>query len=280
MKKSWWYLVAWRLVRLAVLLYLVLLALVFFAQRKMIYVPAKGSFDEMEKFAAARGFQAWQGKSGYIGWKHIDEPARGRPQLLIIHGNAGCAADRINYADGLRQVQPMDVYILEYPGYGARLGNPSEKSFFAAGSEAIEQLRGNGPVYIMGESLGTGVAAYLAGTYPEMVRGMLLIAPYNNLAAVAASKMPIFPTRWLLLDRFASEDHLKNYHGPIAMLFAGQDVVVPNRFGHKLYDGYQGPKIFWQVPEAGHNDLLDEPDSRWKEIVQFWKTNAPPHTGP
>jgi hypothetical protein len=280
MAKSWLRRAAWKLIRLAVLLYLVLAALVFFGQRKLIYVPAKGSFDEMAKVAATRGFEAWQGKSGYIGWKHVGEPARGRAQLLIVHGNAGCAADRINYADGLRQVEPMDVYILEYPGYGARPGSPSEKSFFAAATDAIEQLRKDGPVYIMGESLGTGVAAYLAGKYPEMVRGLLLIAPYNNLAAVAGYKMPIFPTRLFLLDRFASDQHLENYRGPIAMLFAGQDVIVPNRFGHKLYEGYQGPKIFWQIPEAGHNDLLDQPDSRWLEMFQFWKTHTTPQTAP
>jgi pimeloyl-ACP methyl ester carboxylesterase len=118
------------------------------------------------------------------------------------------------------------------------------------------------------------VAAYLAGTFPEMVRGMLLISPYNNLAAVAHSKFPIFPVGWCLRDRFTSDTYLNNYHGPIAMLFAGQDVIVPNVLGHKLYDGYAGPKKFWEVPEAGHNDLLDEPQERWEELVAFWKANG------
>lgn len=229
----------------------------------------------MTKIAEAKGFRPWQTDSGeYIGWKHEDDAAPKHAGLLIVHGNAGSAIDRLDYGNALGRVEPLDVYVLEYPGYGARPGSPSQRSFFAAASEAIDLLKGKGPLYIMGESLGTGVAAYLAGTYPGTIRGMLLIAPYDNLTDVAQNHMPIFPVKWMLWDRFPSETFLANYHGPVAMLFAGQDIIVPNRFGHKLYDAYQGPKTFWQIADAGHNDLMDQPDAFWSELDAFWRTNA------
>jgi pimeloyl-ACP methyl ester carboxylesterase len=179
----------------------------------------------------------------------------------------------LDFAQGLQSVEPVDVYILEYPGFGPRPGSPSQRSLFQAAADAMDLLKKEGPVYLMGESLGTGVAAYIAGTYPELVRGVLLIAPYNNLSGVAQYHMPIFPVKWMLWDRFASETYLKNYHGPVGILLAGQDKVVPIRFGRKLYDGYQGPKRVWESPQAGHEDLLDHPENWWRELVEFWKQN-------
>jgi len=265
-----------RVIQFLAVLYFGLLVFVFAVQRRMIFQPAKGSQESMLEAAQARGFQAWQNDAGqFIGWKHVIPIKRAHRRLLIVHGNAGCAINRLDYADQLQLLETVDVYILEYPGYGAREGSPSQESFFRAASEAFDLLKKDGPAAIMGESLGTGVAAYLAGTYPESVQAMLLIAPYDSLTSVAKTHMPIFPVGLLLRDRFPSSTYLKNYHGPIGMLVAGQDTVVPNRFGHRLYDGYQGPKKFWELPSAGHNDLVDQPDTWWRELLAFWKANTP-----
>jgi pimeloyl-ACP methyl ester carboxylesterase len=271
--KSRWARILFRILRILALVYLGLLLFVFFRQRSFLYRPNTGPRGPMESAAQERGFQAWENEAGqFIGWKFISPAKRAHGQLLIVHGNSGCAIDRLDYADELRSIEPLDVYILEYPGFGARAGSPSQKSFFYAADEAIRLLKKAGTVYVMGESLGTGVASYLAGTYPDTVQGMLLVAPYNNMTGVAQMHMPIFPVSLLLLDRFPSEKFLENYHGPVAMLFAGADVVVPNRFGHKLYDGYQGPKRFWEIPLAGHDDLLNQTSEWWRELVQFWES--------
>jgi pimeloyl-ACP methyl ester carboxylesterase len=277
MLKSKWARGLSRVIQFLAILYLGLLLLVFFAQRKLLYQPTKASYETLLKIAQGEGYEPWQNSSGeFIGWKQISPVKQSHGRLLIVHGNAGCAVDRTGYADGLKRVAPLDVYILEYPGYGARGGSPSQKSIFLAASEGMELLKKDGPVYVMGESLGTGVAAYLAGTYPETVAGLLLIAPYHNLIDVAQAHMRIFPVALLLLDRFPSARYLQNYRGPVAMLFAGRDVIVPNRFGHALYDGYQGPKKFWEVPLAGHNDLLEQTDEWWQGVAAFWKANAVP----
>jgi len=254
--------------------YLGLLLFVFITQRSFIYHPTTAPMEALAKIADAKGFKPWQTDTGeFMGWEYLGKSRRKHGRLLIVHGNAGSAIDRLAYANALTNAQPMDIYILEYPGFGARKGSPSEQSFYQAASEAVDSLKAKWPLYIMAESLGTGVAAYLAGTYPDTIRGMLFIAPYNNLTDVARAQMPYFPVNWMLWDRFPSETYLAKYHGPVAMLFAGRDVVIPNRLGHKLYESYQGPKQFWEIPEAGHDDLLIQPDAWWTELAAFWKTN-------
>jgi len=263
-------------VRILVLVYLGLLVLVFFGQRKFIYHPGKGSRQAFEKVAAAAGFSAWENDAGaYIGWKKLSHGAGEHLRVLIVHGNASSAIDRVDLAGGLNSIEPADVYILEYPGYGARPGSPSQHSFFQAADEAMGLLKKDGPICLVGESLGTGVACYIAGTFPQSIQGMLLIAPYNNLSAVGQYHMPLFPVKLLLRDRFTSDTYLGSYRGPIAVLVGGQDVVVPMRLGRRLYDGYQGPKRIWESPQAGHDDLLNRPQSWWRELVAFWKENSP-----
>jgi pimeloyl-ACP methyl ester carboxylesterase len=185
----------------------------------------------------------------------------------------------VDYARSLNQVEVCDVYILEYPGYGPRPGMPSQQSLFDAAAEAMALLEKKGSVYLVGESLGTGVAAYLAGTHSNSVAGVLLIAPYHNLGDVAQNHMPIFPARLMILDRFPSASYLQTFHGPVAVLLAGRDTVVPNKFGRKLFDAYSGPKKVWEIPLATHNDLPNVPVDWWKELIAFWKSAPSSRTG-
>jgi len=42
------------------------------------------------------------------------------------------------------------------------------------------------------------------------------------------------PVGLLLVDRFPSEDYLRDYHGPVGMVVDGLDQVVPEKFGRRL----------------------------------------------
>lgn len=261
-------------IKIVAAIYLILLVLVFMVQRKMLYHPDISPLSLQLQEAKENNFEPWQTPSGTrIGWKQISKNSTAHARLLILHGNPGSAIHRLDYARGLQSVEPFDVYILEYPGYGGRDGAPTQQSLIQAATEAVELLKKEGPLYLMGESLGTGVAAYLAGTYPQLIHGLVLIAPYNRLTDVAQNHMPIFPVKLMLWDKFPSDSYLQNYHGPIGILLAGRDTVIPAKFGRKLFEGYAGPKQLWETPLAGHNDLLDQPASLWKELLAFWKSN-------
>jgi pimeloyl-ACP methyl ester carboxylesterase len=246
---------------------------VFFYQRRLLYFPDKTSLDAALSRAKLAGFEPWENNGQLIGWKLSSKAPGSHHRVLITHGNAGSAIDRVDYARGVNQAGDWDVYLLEYPGYGPRPGKPSQNSFFAAGDEALSLLEKDGPVFVIGESLGTGVAAYLAGAHPKAIAGLLLAAPYENLGDVAQDHMRIFPARWMLLDRFTSGTYLRNFHGRLAVLLAADDTVVPSSHGRKLFDGYRGgPKKLWIVPHAGHNDLPNEPPEWWLELLAFWKS--------
>ena len=246
-------------------------------QRRMIYFPTACTSEKVEALALSEKLERWRTFEGKpLGWKRPSsiQPAQG--QVLVMHGNACCAFECSHYADVIQEAAPFDVFLVEYPGYADCPGNPSEEALERAASEGFEALAKSMPIYLVGESLGTGVAAFLAGHYPEQIGGIVLFAPYNRLADVAQAHVRILPVRLFLRDRFPAQDYLRNYHGPLAVLVGGQDTVVPERFGRLLCDGYNnGPKRLWHFPEASHDMLMARSKKTWQQIVEFWKSNAP-----
>jgi len=196
--------------------------------------------------------------------------------VLVLHGNADAAFQCAHYADSLQEVAPLDVFLIEYPGYADRPGAPSERSLYAAAEEGFALLATNAPIFLVGESLGTGVAAYLAGAHPDRVAGVVLLAPFDSLVAVGQHQMPIFPVGLMLADRFPSEEHLRGYHGPVAILVVADDQVVPSAFGRALYESYPGPKQLWESPHGGHDSIASQPRTWWREVFEVLGNASPP----
>ena len=258
--------------RIIVLVYVGLVLFLAGCQRAMIYYPTRATEIDAKQLAATDGLEPWRNADGdIIGWRSR-HTADDTDAMLVFHGNAGFAAHRGYFVHGF--APDMAVHIFEYPGYGTRAGRPSEKKFYSAAEDALKQLREerDGRIFLGGESLGSGVATHLAGTHPDLVAGLFLVTPFSSLVDVARSHYPIFPVRWLMRDRYESAEHLRTYDGPIAVVLAERDEVVPARFGQKLYDGYDGPKRLWVQEGRTHNTLDYSPAAAWwGEVVAFLK---------
>lgn len=280
--RSGWH-VLFRLGRIVLLVYVGLLVLVAGCQRRMIYFPAKSSEAVLRERAAETGWAAWETADGeLIGWKDLNVTTAAQPanRLVVFHGNAGFAQHRTYYRDGFGGVAGglWEVYVFEYPGYGARPGSPGEQAFLAAGREALEALwEADGrPVFLLGESLGSGLACRLAGEYPDRVAGLILTTPFTSLVDVAARHYPFFPVRFLLRDRYDNVEALKSYRGPMAMLLAGQDEIIPAEIGQRLFDAHAGPKRLWVQETATHNTLDYGTDTGWwEEVTEFLIRHGP-----
>jgi uncharacterized protein len=244
-------------------------------QRKLIYFPTKLPEAGAVAEAAKAGFVPWRNAADEIvGWKLPAAPeVRGR--VLIIHGNAGCAWQRGYIAHPLQQAGALEVFILEYPGYGARGGKPSMKTMLAAGSEALTLLPKDQPIYVVSESIGTGVAAHLARRHAADVAGLALLVPYDSLPALAQSKMPVLLPYFFLRDRYEPAAWLKDYRGPVKMVLAERDEIIPAKFGRRLYDAYPGRKQLEVMVGAGHNDVAEQSPDWWAAVLEFWRAEAP-----
>jgi uncharacterized protein len=242
-------------------------------QRRLLYFPTRLSPEAARQFAAREGFVPWESSNGeIIGWR-LPVPGTATGHVLVVHGNAGCALDRGYLARPIQAAGALDVYVLEYPGYGARSGAPNLKSWLAAGEAAVALLPKDKPIYLVSESIGAGVAAHLAKTHPQQVAGMAMFVPFDNLASVAQSKMPLLLPYFFLRDRYQPAAWLKDYRGPVKFVIAGSDEIIPPQSGHRLCDSYAGPKQLEVVPNARHNDVAEQTPQWWREVLTFWETN-------
>jgi uncharacterized protein len=263
-----------QLLLVVVALYLLVCITLAVAQRSLLYFPHVYTPAQVDERAQSANLERWTDSTGTnIGLKRPApvQPARG--SVLITYGNASTAVGCAGYTDDIQKVAPMDVYILEYPGYEDRPGKPTEKSFFAAARDAFETLPTNQPIYLVGQSLGSGVASYLAGTYTNRVAGIVLISPFNSVTSVAQHRYPILPVSLFVLDRFSSEKYLRNYHGKVGITLDGQDTVVPEKFGLRLYNDYEGPKKLWEYPNGVHCEIYIPHEKFWTDAVAFWQSN-------
>jgi pimeloyl-ACP methyl ester carboxylesterase len=266
-----------RMFSLLAIAYLLMVLAVLIFQRRLIYIPTKIPADVVESVAAEHGFAPWKNPAGQIiGWQMLAS-GTATGSVLIVHGNAGCALSRDYIAQPIHDAAHVDVFVLEYPGYGARAGLPSKTSLIAAAEEAFQLLPTNSPRYVVSESIGAGVACELAKRHPQAIAGLALIVPYHKLASVAQRRMWFLPAYFLLLDRFNPEDCLQSYHGPVEFIVAGADEIIGPASGLRLAECYRGPKELQVMAQAQHNDVAAQAPSWWEQVFTFWqRTSIPP----
>jgi uncharacterized protein len=183
-------------------------------------------------------------------------PEKGRPVVAYFHGNGG----HIGYRhERLRRFarQGYGVLLAEYRGYGGNPGRPSEAGLFADGEAALAFLGlcgiASDRLVLWGESLGSGVAVYLAAG--RHIAALVLEAPYTSIPAAAQRHYPFVPAIWMVRDRFNSLSRITRVTAPLLILHGERDRVVPVRHGRTLLAAATAPKEGWFPPEASHETL-------------------------
>lgn len=232
------------------LVYLGLCAVLFAFQRSLIYFPQPGSappgaatiklpVDKGEVLVTVR-------------------PRSGANALLYFGGNA----EDVSYSlPELSAAFPDHaIFLMHYRGYGGSSGKPSESALFADALALFDRIRGaHRNVVVVGRSLGSGVAVYLASQRP--VARLVLVTPYESLPDLAAHHYPYFPVRWLLLDRYESSKYAKQVTAPTLLIAAEHDEIIPRAsaqaLAQRFRDGVATLKI---VKGARHNTISDSPE--------------------
>ncbi|MEW5864907.1 MAG: alpha/beta hydrolase [Pseudomonadota bacterium] len=195
------------------------------------------------------------------------------PLVLYFGGNAEEVSWMLERIGDPRRGETPGVgwLLVDYRGYGASTGKPSEKALVAdairlhdhvAGLPGVDARR----ILAFGRSLGSGVAVQLAAARP--VRALVLVAPFDSLAAVARHYYWYLPVDWMLRHRFDSIALAPKLGQPLLALIAERDEVIPPAHGERLVAAWGGPKRRVLLADAGHNSTDAHP-LFWAEIRRF-----------
>ena len=174
--------------------------------------------------------------------------------VLMAPGNGGNRTGRAGLAEEL-QASGFAVLVMDYRGYGANPGKPSEDGLRLDALAAADALadRGYGPqrTLYFGESLGGGVVAGLAAERPPA--GIVLRSPFTELADVGRRHYPWLPVGLLLREGYPVREHIAATRVPVTVIRGAHDSVVPADLSAQV--AAAAPNLVEElVVEADHND--------------------------
>ena len=249
--------------------YVLLCSIVFIFQRKLLYLPNEIQLSEDR--ALDEGLLYWPSFENFQGFITQEEPGDAKGTIIVFHGNAGTAYHRSFYAKAL-SIQHLRVILAEYPGYGGRAGQPSEDVLVKDALETIRlayQEYGE-PLYLWGESLGSGVVCSAASKTDIPIEGLVLFLAWDSLPNLAQTHYGYLPARWLVLDKYNSIENLQEFDGNIAVILVENDEVVPVQHGKKLYQSISTNKKLWLFDDVRHNEVPVGAELYWwKEVIAF-----------
>jgi pimeloyl-ACP methyl ester carboxylesterase len=227
---------------------------------RLILFPSTGREDALGATAknvpfAGGKLQLWTSRS----------PGSGAPVAYVLHlgGNASraewCAAPvALDYGQ-----HPVEVWALNYPGYGASEGQARLAQLGPAALAAFDAMAAEAqgrPILLHAESLGTAVALHLATQRP--VAGLVLVnpPPLQNMIMERFGWWNAWllagPIAWNVPSELNSLLSAPTVKRPAVFVLAQHDEVVPPKYQQRVVDAYGGPRQTVQT-SGGHNDGVD-----------------------
>ena len=237
------------LLAVVVVVYLGLCAALFFFQRSLIYFP--------QPSAAVSGTSTLVVPATGVRVVATARPHSGPKAVVYFGGNA---EDVTHSLPSLAASFPEHaIYLLHYRGFGGSAGQPSEAALFADALALFDKVHADHPqIEVVGSSLGSGVAVYLASLRP--IARLVLVTPYDSLQEVAARQFRFFPVRWLLQDKFESWRYAPRVTSPTLLIEAEHDEVIPRASTALLHTRFRtGLAAYHVIAGASHNTVSESP---------------------
>jgi len=252
-----------RTVLVLVAVAVLMLAVLWAAQRRIIYLPAghpgpasavAGPTAREVTVPTEDGLELGAWLVGPTG------PDRG-VHVLFASGNAGHRGYRVGLARRLA-AEGFTVLLLDYRGFGGNPGSPSEEGLardVRAARRFLLEHAGARPDRLLyfGESLGAAVVTRLAVEHPPA--GLLLRSPFRDLASVGQLHYPFLPVRGMLRDRLDVIGPIQRVRAPTIVAYGDADRVVPPEQSEAVAAAAPELVRTLRLPGADHNDpvLLD-----------------------
>jgi alpha-beta hydrolase superfamily lysophospholipase len=252
--------------------YLVSAMALFLMQDRML-LPRTPAAPNLQTVAhPSESVDLWQIRGDYAGYVVTpqDRPVRGT--VMVFHGNQESAETKLPLANVFTQIG-YRVVILEYPGHGRRPGPRKMQAALAASREAFAQTRAQwpGPVYVVGESLGAGMASQVVSGHETAIAGVLLLTPWDSLDDVAAQHYPIFPVRWMIHSPFDSVAAVSRYKGPLVIVGAKKDTLIPVAHARRFAREHPSSSLVI-LPTANHDNWFDVMTrTQWDQVLGLMK---------
>ncbi len=195
-----------------------------------------------------------------------------RYTLLMSHGNGEDLGDIRSQMDEF-VAMGLSVFAYDYRGYGKSQGSASANHVYEDIDTAYRYLTETlkispDRILLYGRSVGGGPSTYLASRNP--IAGMILQSTFISTFRV------IIPVQILPYETFPNQVHLQKTRVPILFIHGTDDRIIPYWHSQTLYATAPGPKQFFTVEGADHNDVSSVAGPNYPKAISQWLRSLSP----
>ncbi len=181
----------------------------------------------------------------------IHKKSKNTPLVIYFGGNADDATRIVLY------IKDFEIVTFNYRGFVNSGGKPSEKAIFSDALKIYDKYEKNRDVVVVGRSLGTGVATYVASK--REVKGLILITPYDSIASIAKKMYPYLPIETLLKHKFESVKYMQDVKAPVGLIEVKGDKTIPKYHFDKLKEVVPNLVLHVELLDTTHAAVLKHP---------------------
>lgn len=264
--------IAVSILKIGLVVIILFAAMLYFRQDGMIFLGAKLSSSNLRellnRFPHSEMRITTADGTELHGWylrANGDDPA---PLLIYFGGNAENIAHMLFEQ---KHFKGYSLLLMSYRGYGLSGGKPSQNAlcgdalFLYDHFSAKPEVDAN-RILLMGRSLGSGVAVYLASK--RNVEGVVLISPYDSMTSLAKEFYPWLPATLLLKHPFDSLTLAPAIKVPLLTIIGSHDNIVTPQRSKVLVQAWGGKTQLVEIEGADHNELGNQRQF-WDAIEDF-----------
>lgn len=231
-------------------LYLGALVYIYFTQDSQIFNPRAIEKKEPIKLKNVENITLEVAKNIVLDGVH--KKADNSPFIIYFGGNADDATRIVLHMKG------FEIVAFNYRGFVNSRGKPSEKAFFNDALKIFDKYGKNRKVIVVGRSLGTAVATYVASK--RDVKGLILITPYDSIASIGKKMYPYFPIETLSKHKFESVKYMLDVKAKVGLIEVEGDEVISKYHFDKLKVKVLNLALHVELKNTTHGDVLKHPD--------------------
>lgn len=241
-----------------IILLLLLNGMMYLRQPKMIFFPISEHAQTPNDWGMEYEdvFLNADNKVRLHGWYIPRQGAR--KVVLFFHGNAGNISHRGESVEVFHRLG-LNVFIIDYRGYGKSTGKPSEKGMYADARTAWHYLNqeraiDEKDIIVFGRSLGGVIASQLA---TEVHPGKLIIeSAFSSSRDMARAIFPFISNVILMRYCFNTAENMKQIQSPVLVAHSPDDDIIPFSHGEKIFQAANDPKTFLKMRGDHNNGFL------------------------
>jgi pimeloyl-ACP methyl ester carboxylesterase len=253
-------------------IYILVVFLVYLFQDNFMFFPKKisATASALSNDSTIETITIKTDASEYLhGWLCKKKDYQKQKIIIYFGGNGDEVSDLVLQA---KQNLDWSILLVNYPGYGNSDGKPNEISFFNSALKIYDNMVSRNDIdtnniVIMGRSIGTGVATFLANKRKN--RGVILISPFESMANVVKDKFGfILPVNLILRSKFDSKSYASKINSPLLCIYGTNDKIIPMRHSKSLMKYWGGKVESHELNGFNHNNLIGSKEV-WDCINEF-----------